>query len=93
METPIGTAADRRRKVWLPYAIGAAVNFFAGNSILSTITMHIDGLATIFYVSAGAVFCGALHMVIMSCNKGKWHDQNLLVKGTLSKLNVLRFLI
>lgn len=55
--------------------------------------MHIDGLATIFYVSAGAVFCGALHMIIKSCKEGKWHDQNLIVKGTLSKLNVLRFLI
>jgi drug/metabolite transporter (DMT)-like permease len=59
--------------LWLPYALGAALNFFAGNAIISSITAEVDGLACIFYLSAGAIFCGASHMIIMSYREGKWH--------------------
>lgn len=58
---------DTRIKIWLPAALGAAINFFAANSITSTITMSVDGLATIFYVSAGAIFCNAIYMIVKAC--------------------------
>ena len=90
VNVPIG---DQRMKIWLPYAIGAAVCFFSGNSILSTITANIDGLATIFYVSAGAIFCGALHVIIKCCQAKGWHGQNLIVGGQIMWMNALRFII
>jgi len=63
-----------RLKLWLPSALGAAISFFAGNSITSTVTANVDGLAAIFYLSAGCIFCGSLHMIVMSCKSGcKWH--------------------
>ena len=69
-----------RLKKWIPFAIGAALNFFAANAITSTITAEVDGLACIFYLSTGAIFCGACHMIIMSFKSGKWHSQNLVFK-------------
>lgn len=68
-------------KVWLPYALASAVCFFSGNSILATITANIDGLATIFYVSAGAIFCGALHVIVKCIQNRGWHGQNMIVGG------------
>jgi hypothetical protein len=72
---------DQRMKVWLPYALASAVCFFSGNSILATITANIDGLATIFYVSAGAIFCGALHVIVKCIQNRGWHGQNMIVGG------------
>ena len=67
-------ARKQRLKEWLPFAIGAAVFFFLANCIISVITAQVDGLTCIFYLSSGAVFCGATHMVIMGCRKGSWHQ-------------------
>jgi hypothetical protein len=59
-------AQAKRLKEWLPFALGAALNFFLGNCIISLITAEVDGLSCIFYLSAGAIFCGLLHMTFKS---------------------------
>ena len=69
-----------------------SLNFFAGNCIISVITAQVDGLTCIFYISAGAVFCGACHIIYNSCKaQTGWHNQNLIVGGNVRWMNVLRF--
>jgi hypothetical protein len=73
--------------------MGAAIFFFLANCIISIITAQVDGVTTIFYVSSGAIFCGAVHMIYKACQKGGWHNQNLIVGGEVRWTNVIRFAI
>lgn len=57
-------------------------------------TANVDGLAAIFYLSAGCIFCGACHIIFMTCKRGcKWHPQNIIVNGQVKPMNVIRFIL
>lgn len=81
-------------------ALGAVVCFFLGNSTISIITSHVDGLACIFYLSFGAFVTGLVYQTIMSVRNFRdpnvtyiWHRQNIINDGKLNTRHLLLFII
>ena len=85
---------------WIKPAFGATVCFVIGNSGISVVTAHVDGLACIFYLSFGAWITGVIYQIMMSIRNYRnpnvnfiWHRNNMIIDGKLNMSHVLLWLI
>lgn len=95
-----GKKVETKVSQWILPAIGAACCFVLGNSTISIITSHVDGLACIFYLSFGAWVTGLVFQTIMSIRNYKsadkdyiWHRNNIIIDGKVNVRHLLLFLI
>ena len=95
MTTSPGT--EDGSKIWIGYAVGAAICFTACNAIISEVTSKVGPLC-LFYFAPGSILTALSYELIemwKNCRRGKscWLDQNIIIKGVLNKRNMVGFIL
>ena len=70
----------------------ATICFTSANCAMSEITNQA-GLECILYYASGGLLAGAGYHIIAACRDRAWTNQNVVIDGRLSKMNLFRYLM